>query len=645
MSFRFFPALFISLSLNAVAPPPPPLLSVDFPPDRIPRRLWARELIWLKNMGFDAVAVANAGPEFRSLAGEAGLTIAPASAAAKISVLQNGALLRGREQLLAHRTVIWSDVESETAPEFHRGGVDFSGEEDPALQTLRREAAVMNYWGPVLASPDAPSPPNKLPDSLHFQQKAIPEASAVSLINKSRQSWHGDLRVAFASPKRTLQIPNVTVPGQDALLLPVDVAFADPRFCRSCFGMSNSERLLYATAELTAMEYENGILSFEFYAPVAGVAVLRLEREPNGPMLAAGHPIAFDWDAENKRARLPIPAGKGAGRRVRIAITITAPDDVASFVDTHILIIGQTNRVLTDYSSDAFARKSRLLLPDGWKASAESKSPTQILYSIAVPPNRLHGDHAELRLEANGVGMSHVRVQLLRPVSVHIAENSALHFGSASELASDPPLLPVENPNGRAFTILLRNNAAEIRTFKVTLSGGGLEFSPSSQEISIGASMEREISVRAFINGAAPGLHHAMLQVRGVTDFDQPVSFVVIPRGGAVRYAAELTGTAGAQTVLENSRIRAVFSQPDGGRWIEFYWKESGKSLLPPEGVALARPVKMELDGDSLLLAGATNLPRGGHAGNVEWKAEPEGGGMRYRVTESTRKAPGAGTP
>ncbi len=599
-------------------------------------------------MGIDAIAVTGLTAEAGSVAAQSGLTTIPDSdvTGVRISILSPGALVRSRKELLAGRPVVWTDVESETAPFFRRGAVALSGEEDPALQALRREANILRYWGTVLESQEAFTVPNKLPETIHLEQKALseaaPVASAVSVTNIGKQAWTGEVHVALPSYKRAIQIPSVTVPAQDALLLPVDVAFSDPRFCHFCSGMSNSERLLYATAELTAIEFENGILSFEFYAPNAGVAVLQLEREPAGPMLAAGHPMEFDWDAENKRARLPIPAGRAANKRVRIAVTMAGPDDVASFVDSRALMIGQTNHVLTDYSSEGFAKRSRLIVPDGWKATAEVKGPLQVDYAIAVPGTCLHGEYADLRLEADGIGMSHVRLQLLRPVSVHVAEASALHFGTAAELVSAPPVIPAEGRNGRSFTIQLRNNAAEIRTFQVAIAGDGLEFSPAKTEISIGPSMERDVSVRVFASEAGAGLHDATVHVSGAAEYRVGVRFLVIPRGETVTYAADLTGAGHTQTVVEDGRMRAVFSQPDGGRWIEFYWKESGKSFLPAEGVALNKPVKVEMRGDVLIIDGVGGLPSGGKTGNVEWKADVQGTVTRYRVTETTAAAGGA---
>ena len=42
--------------------------------------------------------------------------------------------------------------------------------------------------------------------------------------------------------------------------------------------------------------------------------------------------------------------------------------------------------------------------------------------SIDVPKTAVHGDHAELVLEADGIQMSHVRPQILRPATLRFAD-------------------------------------------------------------------------------------------------------------------------------------------------------------------------------------------------------------------------------
>ena len=133
------------------------------------------------------------------------------------------------------------------------------------------------------------------------------------------------------------------VAAGDSLWLPVEVPLAGGGLCNECSAFANGEYIVYATAELQTVEFENGILAMEFAAPQAGEVMLQLSRKPSGPFLAGGKPLDFDWDEKTLRARLPVPAGKGAASRVRIGLAIEAPETSAFFVDAKRLVIGQKN--------------------------------------------------------------------------------------------------------------------------------------------------------------------------------------------------------------------------------------------------------------------------------------------------------------
>jgi len=59
---------------------------------------------------------------------------------------------------------------------------------------------------------------------------------------------------------------------------------------------------------------------------------------------------------------------------------------------------------------------------------------------------------------------------------------------------------------------------------------------------------------------------------------------VAIPRGKAVTYSADLDADGYPEWVIENPRVRAVFSTQDGGRWLEFVWKDSNLNFVPESG-------------------------------------------------------------
>src|SRR5580704_15296524 len=183
-----------------------------------------------------------------------------------------------------------------------------------------------------------------------------------------------------------MSVPGVAVPAHDALWLPVNVPLTAGPLCKDCSAFANADHLVYATAELTALEYENGILAMEFAAPSAGEVILQLSREPSGPLVAGGKPSPFEWDEHTLRARLKIPAGKGPGNHVRIGLAIEPPDATAFFDSARVLLIGETNHLIAQFSADAIAQRSRLRIAPAFPVEQEPMKESLALgYLIKVP--------------------------------------------------------------------------------------------------------------------------------------------------------------------------------------------------------------------------------------------------------------------
>jgi hypothetical protein len=600
---------------------------IEFPYYAFPRPLWERELVWMKNVGIrsveftvpavwkedDLLAVlrslrklemsawvraARPSPELNAfiephMQAHGGPVMYWGEQAAPqpvttLSALSDKSLRQSREALATpHGTLVWADVEDTVAPQFHRGAISFAGDERVTLGALRRDAALLGYWANGMETltehREVHPVTGKLPEGVTAQQLVGGE-SAVSIVNRAGAAYRGELRVFYPPLKRTIALPAVEVPPHDALWLPINIPLAKGPFCKNCDALGNGDSLVYATAELTAIEYENGILAMEFNAPVTAEVVLHLAKEPSGPLLAAGKPREFDWDESTGRARLPIPAGRGTSNRVRIGLALDPPESSAFFDDTKVLIIGDTNRITTTYSSPEVAKRSRLRLPDWLKAAPHEISPLEIAYDVAVPAGVAHGDHIELALEADGVQMGHARLQFLRPASLRIREAVNRHFGMASDLLVTPPLVPVDEKAGRGISVTIRNNYPEIKNYVLELAGEGLEFLPARTEISIGPSTERDVSVRVFVKAGVQG---AVMHLTGAAKLDVPVNFVAIPRSGTVAYAADFDGDGTPEYVLESQKVRAVFSSEKAERWLEFVWKDSERDVLPESGIVL----------------------------------------------------------
>jgi hypothetical protein len=582
--------------------------------DAAARAAWTKELSSLL-----ATQTATHGGPIEYVEGAAlAIDAAPAPPAVTIAATEPAALTRSREALVAGRAILWTEVETavwpagwepDGSPLVRQGAVGLSGDERPSIRALRRQSALLRNWTALagtlhpVAMPKAA--PRKRPSTVTAAELVGERASAVSLTNRGNLDFHDDLRVLDPITRRPRVIPGVTVPAGDALWLPLDVSLGQGALCRECSPFSPAERIVYATAELLSIEFENGILAMEFAAPQAGEVVLQLAREPSGPFIAGGIPTEFDWDEKTLRARLRIPAGTTADRRVRIGIAIAAPETSAFFDEARRLVIGQNNLLATTYSSPDLAERSRLRLPEGFSATPNRKSPNEIEYQVGVPADALHGDWANLSLEADGVPLGRARLQLFRPATIRLSEAIELHFGARTELAVDPPTAPIEPRAGTEVEIVIRNNSPGIETYNLECSGEGLEFFPAKTEISVGGMAERRVAVRVFAGEGIEGLREWRLRVTGAATLEMPMRVVAVPRGRTVAWSADLDGDGSPEWILESQRARAVFSMQDGGRWLEFTSKDINRNFLPESGALAARaPVEVRANGDALEFSG-----------------------------------------
>ena len=595
---------------------------------RLGLRAWVRPLpadargqrAWLKALeGVLATQTASHGGPIAFVEGRA-LAIdaaAPPAPVAVISATDPSALTRSRQAMAgAPRALLWTDVEDALYPAgwaanpespLRKGAVGLAGDERPTTAALRRDAALLRHWARLL--PGLHSVPMPKAAGVTAVELVSPAASAVSITNTGTKPFHDDLRVREPESKRILAIPSVSVPAGESLWLPVAVSLGPDGLCRDCTNFSGAEHIVYATAELLSIEFENGILAMEFAAPEPGEVVLQLARQPIGPFLAAGKPTEFDWDDKTLRARLAIPAGSAPGHRVRIGIAIEAPDTSAFFNDARRLIIGRKNVVSTSYSSPEVAARSRLRLPEGFTAAPTVKSPDEIDYEISVPADAVHGDWANLALEADGMPLGRARLQLFRPATIRLMEAIELHFGSQTELTPDPPTAPIDPKAGGNLEISIRNNWPQIRTYRLEPTGQGLEFFPPKTEISVGAEDERRVSLRVFAAEGLAGVRDWRLRVADLSspgaDVDLPMRVVSLPRGRTVAWSADLDGDGSPEWVLESQKVRAIFSTQDGGRWMEFAWKDTNVNFLPEQGLfAGPGPVEVRATDDALEFTG-----------------------------------------
>jgi hypothetical protein len=575
------------------------------------------EQVWLKQLdSLLATQTATHGGPIAWVEGRAGFLgmPAPPEPIARLSASQPAAVVRSRASIAtAHGSLLWTDVEDALYPAgwaatpatlLRKGAVGLNGDERPTTSALRRDAALLRSWSWLfseLRTAAMPKPvAGKLPEGVTAVELVSTAASAISIANSGAKPFHDDLRVFEPLSKRVMVIPGVSVGPGESLWLPINLSLGPEGLCRDCTVFAPAEHIVYATAELLSVEFENGLLAMEFAAPEPGEVILQLARKPVGPFLSEGRPTGFDWDVQSLRARLKIPAGKSADKHVRIGLAIEAPETSAFFNEAKRLVIGRKNTVSTVYSSEDVAKRSRLRLPEGFTATPTVKSPNEIDYEVGVPPDALHGDYANLALEADGVRLGRARLQMFRPASVRLVQAMQLHFGSAAELTPDPSTAPIEPKGGANLEFAIRNNTPGIQNYHLEVSGKGLEFLPAKTELAVAPMEERRVEIRVFAGvpadnaEAGAGLRDFHLRVSNGADLDVPMRLLLVPRGGTVAWSADLDGDGYPEWILESPKVRAVFSEQDGGRWMEFTWKDTNANFFP-EGGAFAAPGPVEV--------------------------------------------------
>jgi len=636
-----FVRLLRKLGLRAWVRPLPPIPGlVNVRLDAAQQRAWLKQLEQL----LATQTASHGGPvafvEGRVLGIDAA---APPSPVTTISANEVNAFARSREAMSTARgALLWTDVEDALYPAgwaanpstlLRKGAVGLSGDEHPATGALRRDAALLRGWARLFADlhhVTLPKPASgRLPEGVNAVELVSPSASAVSVTNTSLKPFRDDLRVAEPISKRTLLIPGVSVAPGQSLWIPLSVSLGPDGLCRECTNFAPTEHIVYATAELLSIEFENGILAMEFAAPEAGEVIVQLARRPTGPFLAAGKPTDFDWDEPHMRARLKIPAGTQQGSRVRIGIAIEAPDTSAFFNDLHRLVTGRKNLVSTMYSSAEVAARSRLRLPEGYTATPANKSPNEIDYEITIPADAIHGDYASLALEADGVALGRARIQLFRPASIRLLSGMQFHFGPQTEMTPEPPIAAVDPKGGGNLEISIRNNSSQIQTYHLEPAGPGLEFLPPKTDVSIGPTDERRAEFRVFPAPDAAGVRDWTLKITGDADLVMPMRLVLVPRAGTVAWTADLDGDGSPEWILESAKVRAVFSAQDGGRCMELTWKDTNTNFLPDTGIfGQAGAVEVSQKGDALEFTGKG------------WKRTATLSGTALTVEQSTQLPP-----
>jgi hypothetical protein len=113
------------------------------------------------------------------------------------------------------------------------------------------------------------------------------------------------------------------------------------------------------------------------------------------------------------------------------------------------------------------------------------------------------------------------------------------------------------------------------------------------------------VEFRVFAAGGITGIRDWTLRIANGADLAIPMRVALVPRTATLAWTADLDGDGMPEWILESAKARAVFSTQDGGRWMEFTWKDTNANFLPESGAfAQAGPVEVSQNGDALEFTG-----------------------------------------
>ena len=526
-----------------------------------------------------------------------------------------------------------SAVLEEQGTAAREAAIGLAGDERPQTAILSRNGALLRQFGPMLAAmhqADAPahlalgsnekSPPLLRLATLAFEPRGPAWISALNF--SESHAVKGTLAAVDPRTAKPVLLRNLNLPPRQALLMPVNFPISRPEICGDCSSFAPDERIVWATAELLSVSFENGVLAMEFVAPAEGEVVLELAREPRGPLITGGRPKPVDWDDKTHRVSARIPAGPAPDFRSRVGLAIELPDFSVFLKTPRRLIIGSTASVTAVFSPPELASRSRLLIPAGWRVKSEPAPASamrggEIDYVLDVPADAVAGDTVTLSVETDGKMAQSATLALAPFCDARVEPAEALHPRRDASLPIRPSLATLLLPGRRPYRVLLRNNYDEIRNFDLTAAGDGLRFSPSHLEVSVGASAEREVTLYAAplageapsgaqagrLSDAAgdpsagsspasapavrprPGVYYWNLEIHdGPRKIGLPLALAVLAPDESLTYEFDLDRDGAPELVIENRKLRAVFSPRHGGRSMELLIKEQGINAFSGRG-------------------------------------------------------------
>ncbi len=513
----------------------------------------------------------------------------------------------------------WS-VPPGTVLNFEQGGLqgtskDYSEETQRSaravLPALMKEAGVLRKVNAAV-SPAQPREPGLYTTELVADEGILPfEKSAdtksgfgfVGVTNFSPdQSYTADLQVIdpraadLGSGLNVLRLPHVSVPPRESVLLPVRLPL-DHRFLELGQALAG-DQIVYATVELTKVEYDSTTLRLDFTAPADGEVLFQLTRPPTSAKLD-GHVVTVQGNPRHAFYLVKIARGEAPDYSRRLELSYRRSSPRIQIHAEGSWIAGDSREVQLRVLNPSAALRGTLNFEAGGVPVAErpidvpAGKDASVALSVKVPADAPEGMPLELvaALRTKDPASTYTvrsQVTVHRRLSASVAVVPTIQFPLREDqpfAVIHPTLASVDLPGTIRIRVQVRNWQAQPQTVSLTASGDmSISLSPESFEMQLSPDQEKTLDLTATpMKGT--GLYRFAVQLRSGTEkMTEEVVLAAVAKGEALAYAFDFDRDGYDDIILENQQVRMFVSPHAGARSFAYVSKKNNHNAFDSIG-------------------------------------------------------------
>jgi Glycosyl hydrolases family 35 len=395
--------------------------------------------------------------------------------------------------------------------------------------------------------------------------------------------------------ERSIQLPEITLPPRESLLLPVRIPLNRILAGRGV-PLESSDEIYYATEELTGVAYDATTLSLEFTAPLDGEVALRLSR----------HPRSAEVDGQTAPTReadglfvIAIPKAKAPNFERRVEITYPRQVPSIHFLNGHTWLRDAKNNAIvridnpgaSPLEGDLEFSAGTLQASQHAPVSVPEHGSSQIIFRVGIAADIAEGMVANLTATLHGAGREDVSAG--SEVTVHAPWTATVQTSWAATfpLREDqvvpiihPLLASVNLPEVPKFQVRVKNWSDQAREATLTISGSDLEITSSSGKLELPAGSEKIVEFKANpLKGT--GLYHFFVRIDGAgLHAEEDVAVAAIAHGEALAYRFDYDRDGFDDVILENQQLRCFVSPHAGGRSFALMRKDTNDNAFDSVG-------------------------------------------------------------